>query len=278
MKRTIGVMIVSIIFVALMGNIRIEANGYVYPDTTEVIAGVEVFNKHETPHWSPFTIAGAGTYGAYYLTHDAYSGSAAMLVDYKSGELPPFNYGLHKTAEYFVVGDTYKIEYYFKPLVKNTDGITYKYVKAFLYMADYSTVLYPVIYDADTGEQLTESMITESKWYRGEITMVMSAKWADSSYGLKMHTVADTMIVDNFKMYRKIGDSYTLIPDYYGIRNGDFEEGVTAVIPSKPKNVVAINAAEAVVLRWDKAEGQQVNVYNKDTGELLGTSEMAPIL
>ena len=42
MKRTIGVMIVSIIFVALMGNIRIEANGYVYPDTTELIGSRSV--------------------------------------------------------------------------------------------------------------------------------------------------------------------------------------------------------------------------------------------
>ena len=87
-------------------------DNYKYSDTIGVVAGVEVF-KAGAAHWLPGYQGGTSTL---HLTHDAYEGSAALLITDATASAPA-NYELSKVANYgdiskIVEGDNYKIEFY----------------------------------------------------------------------------------------------------------------------------------------------------------------------
>jgi len=184
-------------------------------DTIAVIDGVEVFQKG-VPHWT--------TGGRWvntcdtYLTHDAYSNNAAMLIT-GNKESDPTNCDLDKKV---VSGDKYKIVFYEKAL-KNSLG-SYMVENIIRYYEEYEGIELSII-DPDTNESV--SAPKDDKWYRLEAEFTANGNHAHTvaQIGIGIMKRSDTtIIIDDIKMYHYENDEWVLMADGEGIRNGDFED------------------------------------------------------
>jgi len=238
-----------------------------YPDTIKSVSGVEVFKDSVSGWISKYQIHQTTT--SLYLTHAAYEGNAAMLVEVAAGGLADTaNNSVYKASEDFgidhhvVEGDQYKIEFYEKPLT----GTLCENIR---YYPEYTGVSFTA-YDAETGEAAGSTV--ENKWYKlvSEFTANAAMARQDAGVGVAFLLEPGTYLFDNVKMYHKVNGEWVLMANGTGVFNGNFEEGVQSISGVEPENVTVENKMESVVIRWSAPTNQAVNVYNGD--ELLATA------
>ena len=243
------------------------ADNYKYSDTIGVVAGIEVFQAG-APHWLTGYQGGKSTL---HLTHDAYEGSAALLITDVQGGSAPANYELSKAANYgdiskIVEGDNYKIEFYQKPV--GTDGV-YTLSDRGRYYNNYDIKLFD-IYDAETGEKVSASTEITPKWYKTVMNFTATASNIKDWVGLALWSGANPIIIDSVRMYREMDGSWVEMADGSTVRNGLFEEGVTASIGKDPTDVKVENKSKAVTLSWTNPQNQAIKIYNGS--ELIATT------
>lgn len=243
-----------------------------YSDTVATIAGTEVF-RSTVPNWNRSYMENKGeeNYAVLYLTHEAYRGSAAMLVKSDTAYSRDIcNSGFKKTgndnaADNIIVGDTYKVEVYQKPLETNSDG-KYTLCKGYRYYDNYDIVDMSV-YDADTGAVVGTDDELESKWYRLEREFVATAKDAAGVNGaFAFWTTANfpAYLVDELKMYHKVDDSWVLMTDGTAVANCGFEKEVEVFYGMDPLDIKVENKTESAVISWTNPQEQKTRIYNGD--------------
>ena len=206
--------------------------------------GVETF-RDDVPSWVGNHIA--FDTAKIYLTHEAYSGDAAMLVDVPTyGSIAsPTNTGipLNDSAayEYLRAGDQYKLVMYKMPLEQKEDGTYDMGHNSIRIYNEFTTIDNPVIIDPDTNESVSGNF--ERKWYRLEYDFQMNSNMLATSEKLSLLPNVDC-IYDNITLYQQVGDEYREVPDQYGIRNGDFEIGVFEPDESNIDTTVSYDAGD----------------------------------
>ena len=228
------------------------------PDTINTISGVEVF-KEGAAHWLTGYQSGNSSL---YLTHDAYEGSAALLVNATSVGAPA-NCNLDKTnanadKDKLIAGDTYKIELYEKPVSSNG---TYKLIRSARYYDDYDVFDFNM-YDAETGNAISANDTIEDKWYRLEREFTANSGSISSGVGLSMWGEG-TFILDSVKMYHKVDGEWIAMADATAVRNGGFEEEVIpdTTAPYDVENFKAITGDGKAELSWDAVDEADLAGY-----------------
>lgn len=258
LKKQISVLLASVMMLASAGAITVQAEDYIYPDTTDVINGVEVIGEGLDEYWvraNPWS----NHYAWLYRTHEAYEGNGAMLVQSRSTDNAwAANWKNDKTG--ITAGTQYKIEYYVKP-VSQVNG-EYTLPTAFRYYNDY-TVLEAKVYDTKTGAEVTGSY--ESKWYRLESVFTANestvADWCGFSLPV---SPGEVYIIDNLAMYANTGAEgnavWTKLADKIGVYNGDFEAGMVVdnTAPYEVENFNAVAGNGTVTLSWDAIDETEV--------------------
>ena len=227
-------------------------DNYKYSDTIDVVAGVEVFQAGAA-HWLTGYQGGKSTL---HLTHDAYEGSAALLITDVQGGSAPANYQLSKAG--IVAGDNYKVEFYQKPV--GTDG-AYTLSNRARYYNNYDVKLFD-IYDAETGEKVSADTTLSSKWYKTVMNFTATASNIEDWVGLALWSGANPIIIDSVKVYHETDGNWEEMADGTTVRNGSFEQGVTATIGKDPTDVRAENKSKAVTLNWKNPQNQVIKIYN----------------
>lgn len=259
-------------------NVTVTPIAAQYPDTIASIGGVEVFKKDPIDNWEKLYMAKDGTNQALYLTHDAYRGSSAMLVKSDTAKTSDItNKGYKKTgntnpADNMVVGDTYKIELYQKPVATDSAG-KYQLCTGYRYYDNYN-VYDLTVYDAETGALVNSGTALESKWYRLEREFVAEQSDINGINGaFALWTTANLplYIVDEIKMYHKVNGVWVAMTDGSAVANGSFEKGVEPFYGMDPENITVENKTESAIISWTNPQEQKTKVYNG--GTLLATAE-----
>ncbi len=230
--------------------------GNIYSDTIEVIEGVEVF-KEGVPFWLNKRFDGSATT---YLSHDSYNGNAAMLV-VASDVADTTNEQLSKDlgVDYIKAGDTYRIEYMIKPLKGEMPA-------GVRYWDDYNHYT-PVIYDIATNEVVTENF--ENKWYKAVAEFTMTEKETQTWYGTAFRA-STTYLVDDVKMYQLYNGEYRFVPEWYGVRNGEFEHEVSDDYEELTYAVYNLETADNVVAGTNTVTVNVMNISEEDfSAELI---------